>query len=167
MTSNGAAAIISRGMFSCLLKKTCVFSLFSKFRRKLTVIKKFVLSSGSCCFDRKPRSRRDCWALFFHSKMLPLDKTPCVCSRHGAAVNTPAVYLPHIFLWLDYCCGTNILASRFKISGSTEPVIAAGVCGMMIAALFSARVDYTWFIKFVFRYRAVAVIQAHTRLSKQ
>lgn len=128
-------------------KKMCF--LFSKFRRKLTVKKKtFVLSSGSCCFDREPRSRRDCWALFFHSKMLPLDKTSCVCSRHGAAVNTPAVYLLHIFLWLDYCCGTNILASGFKIFGSTKAVLAADVWGMM--SLYCVRVDYTWFIKLVF-----------------
>lgn len=106
-----------------------------------------MLSSGSCCFDRESRSRRDCWALFFHSKMLPLDKTSCVCSRHGAAVNTPAVYLLHIFLRLDYCCGTNILASGFKIFGSTKAVLAVDVRGMM--SLYFVRVDYPWFIKLV------------------
>lgn len=129
-------------------EKKSVF-LFFKIQKKADSNKKFVLSSGSCCFDRKSRSCRDCWASFF------LDKTPCVCSRHGTAVNMPAVYLPHISLWLDYCCGTNILAGWIYLA------VRKPVWEMMIAALFHVRVGYAcFFLRSPFKQLAVAVIQA-------
>lgn len=68
------------------------------------------------------------------SKMLPVDKTPRVCSRHGSAVNLPAVYFPRIFLWLDCCCGTHVFPSGFRTPRRTDAAWA-------IAALFSVRTE--------------------------
>lgn len=60
-----------------------------------------------CCFDRI--SLAEAVELCFPLKIRFLWIKPRVSSCHSAAVSTPAVYLLHIFLWLDYCCGNNIL----------------------------------------------------------
>ncbi len=120
---------------------------FSVFKKKYLSVFSFLNSEktdsdkGLCrCSDRTPRSHRGCRALLIRLEMLPLDKTPCVWSRHAAAVITLTVCLPHILLKLDYCRGTNIWASGFQTPGSAE-----AVWGIMIAALSSVTADYACF----------------------